>query len=245
MKKWNYSPLQIAVHIGAWLPLAWLVWAYNAHRLTINPIQDALQRTGRYALVLLVLCLACTPVKNVTGWKGVLKVRKTLGLYSFLYALIHVLILTGWDYQFHFGFLIADFSGKLYIWMGVIAWLILLALTITAFRWFVRHMGKNWKRLHRLVYPAGLLVVLHYALAKKGDLFRLQGDIRQPLYYGLVVLALLALRLPPVVQIIKRLRAGLSRRFSRFTSFARRGIQTWMARGRHANRAGSGAPRSP
>ena len=245
MKKWNLTPLQIAVHIGAWIPLAWLVWAYNAHRLTVNPSQEALQRTGRYALVLLVLCLACTPLKTVFGWKGVMKVRRALGLYSFLYALIHVLILSGWDYQFHFAFLFADFSGKSYIWVGVAAWLILLALAATAFRWSVKLLGKNWKRLHQLIYPAGLLAVLHYAWAKKGDIFRLQGDIRQPLYYGLLVILLLVLRIPPIARGIKKLRASLSNRFSRFGLIIRHELHTWLARSRRANRAGSGAPRSP
>jgi methionine sulfoxide reductase heme-binding subunit len=245
MKKWNLTPLQIAVHIGAWIPLAWLVWAYNAHRLTVNPIQDTLQRTGRYALVLLVLCLACTPLNTVFGWKGVIKVRRALGLYSFLYAMIHVLILSGWDYQFHFAFLYADFSGKLYIWAGVATWLILLALAATAPRWAMKLLGKNWKRLHRLVYLAGLLVILHYAWAKKGDLFRLQGDIRQPLYYGLLVILLLALRIPSIARGIKKLRTRLSYRFSRFVPSLRHELRSWLERGRRANRAGSSAPRSP
>lgn len=210
MNRLRFTPLQIAVHIGAWIPLAWLVWAYYAHRLTVNPIQNAMQRTGRYALVLLVLCLACTPLNTVFGWRGVMKVRRALGLYAFLYAAIHVLILSGLDYQFNFKFLYADFRGKLYVWVGVAAFLILLALAGTSFLWTKKRLGKNWKRLHRLVYLAGLLVVLHYAWAKKGDLFHLQGDIQQPLFYGLLVILLLALRIPPISRGIKKLRASLS-----------------------------------
>ena len=122
MKKLRFTPLQIAVHIGAWIPLVWLVWAYTTHRLTVNPIQDAMQRTGKYALVLLVLCLACTPLNTLLGWQGVIKVRRALGLYAFLYAAIHFLILSGLDYQFNFVFLYADFRGKLYVWVGVAAW---------------------------------------------------------------------------------------------------------------------------
>ncbi len=212
MQKLKLTPLQLAVHIGAWIPLSWLVWAYNAHRLTVNPIQDATQRTGRYALALLVLCLACTPLNTVLGWHGVIRVKRALGIYSFLYAVIHVLLLIGLDYQFNFILLFADFRGKVHVWVGVAVFLILLALAVTAFRWPMKHMGKNWKRLHRLIYPAGLLAVLHYALAKKGDLFHLRGDIRQPLFYGLVVVLLLVLRIPPVARGIKRLRASLSGR---------------------------------
>jgi sulfoxide reductase heme-binding subunit YedZ len=207
MNKLRFTPLQIAVHAGAWIPLAWLVWAYTNHRLTVNPIQDAMQRTGKYALVLLVLCLVCTPLNTLFGWKGVIKVRRPLGLYAFLYAAVHFLILSGLDYQFNFVFLFADLRGKVYVWAGVAAGLILLALAATSFQWTKKRLGKNWKRLHRLIYLAGLLVILHYAWAKKGDLFRLQGDIQQPLYFGLLVILLLALRIPPIAHGIKKLRA--------------------------------------
>jgi methionine sulfoxide reductase heme-binding subunit len=251
MKKLNFTPLQIAVHIGAWVPLAWLVWAYVTHHLTINPIQDATQRTGRYALALLVLCLACTPLNTVLGWRGILRVKRALGMYSFLYALIHVLILSGLDYSFNFIYLYSDFRSKVYIWAGLAAFLILLALAVTAFRWAMKLLGKNWKRLHRLVYAAGVLVVLHYAWAKKGDLFRLQGDIRQPLLYGLLVILLLGLRIPPVARRVKRLRIYLVRRFSRYgfgsklTRFRLAHARFRLAHARRTNRAESSAPQSP
>jgi sulfoxide reductase heme-binding subunit YedZ len=239
MKKWEFSPLQIAVHIGAWIPLAWLVWAYHAHRLTVNPIQNATQRTGKYALVLLILCLACTPLNTLFGWREVIRVRRALGLYSFLYAALHVLILSGLDYQFNFRLLFADLRGKSYVWVGLAAWLILLALTVTAFRWAMKRLGRNWKRLHRLIYPAGLLVVLHYAWAKKGDLFHLRGDIKQPLYFGLLVILLLVLRIPPITRGVKRLRAGLSHSFKNFVQHTR------FTRGRCVIRVVSNEPRWP
>jgi sulfoxide reductase heme-binding subunit YedZ len=210
MQKWKLTPLRIAVHAGAWIPLAWLVWAYANHRLTVNPIQEAMQRTGKYALVLLVLSLACTPLNTLLGWRQVIKVRRALGLYAFFYAALHFLILSGWDYHFNFTLLWADLRGKLYIWVGVAAGLILLVLAATSFRTLQKRLGKNWGRLHRLIYLAGGLVILHYAWAKKGDLFHLRGDIRQPLFFGLLVILLLVLRIPPIAQGIKRLRAGLS-----------------------------------
>jgi sulfoxide reductase heme-binding subunit YedZ len=204
------SPLRIAVHTGAWIPLIWLVWAYTHYQLTVNPIQAAMQYTGKVALVLLVLCLACTPLHTLLGWEQVIKVRRALGLYAFLYAAIHFFILTGLDYQFNFIFLLADFRGKLYIWVGLAAGLILLALAATSFRWTMKRLGKNWKRLHRLIYIAGPLAVLHYAWAKKGDLFHLRGDIQQPLFFGLLVILLLGLRIPTIGHGIKKLRTRLS-----------------------------------
>jgi sulfoxide reductase heme-binding subunit YedZ len=240
MQKLKFTPLQIAVHVGSWLPLVWLAWAYHNHRLTVNPIATATNLSGIYALVLLVLCLACTPLNNVFGWKEAVKARRALGLYAFMYATIHVYIVSGLDYQFNFNFLYADFRGKLYIWVGLAAYLILLALAVTAFQVAIRYLGKNWKRLHRLIYPASLLVILHFAWAKKGDLFRLRGDIIQPLFYGLVVVALLLLRIPPIARGTKRFRRDLSRRISWMIH------RTGPTRGKHATtRAESDVPHSP
>ncbi len=239
MKIGKYTPLQIAVHVGSWIPLAWLVLAYYTHHLTVNPVQHATQLSGIYALVLLVLCLACTPLNNVFGWKEPVKVRRALGLYAFLYATIHVLILVGLDYQFNFNFLYADFRGKQYIWVGLAAYIILLALALTAFQGAMKMLGKNWKRLHRLIYLASLLVILHFAWAKKGDLFRLRGDISQPLFYGLVIVALLLLRIPPIARGTKRVRNELSRRI-RWMIF-----RNGPSRNKPATPAGSDAPHSP
>lgn len=227
MRKPKLTPLQIAVHIGAWIPLAWLVWAYFTHQLSANPIKDAMQRTGRYALVLLVLSLACTPLNILLGWRAVIRLRRLLGLYAFLYAAIHFFILIGLDYQFNIRLLFGDLRSKVYIWAGVAAWLILLTLAATSSRWAVKRLGNRWNRLHRLVYLAGLLVILHTAWAKKGDLFRLRGDIQQPLFFGLLMLLLLVLRFPPVSLGIKRLRAFLSRRFGRG------GLPSWLAGDKH------------
>lgn len=239
MLKLKFTPLQIAVHIGSWIPLAWLFLAYYTNHLTVNPIETATQLSGIYALVLLVLCLACTPLNNVFGWKEAVKVRRALGLYAFMYATIHVYIVTGLDYRFNFNFLYADFRGKLYIWVGLAAYLILLLLAVTAFQGAMKFLGKNWKRLHRLIYPAALLVILHFAWAKKGDLFRLRGDIAQPLFYGSLVVILLLLRVQPIARGTKRLRGELTRRISWLIH------RNGPKRVKHTTHAESDAPHSP
>ena len=185
-----------------------------------------------------MLCLAVTPINTVIGWRGVVRVKRTLGMYAFMYALIHVLILVGWDYSFNFNYLWGDFSGKSYIWVGLAGFLILTVLAATGFHWAMRWLGKNWKRIHRLVYAAGVLVILHFAWAVKGDIFRLQGNIRQPLTYGLIVILLLGLRIPPLARGIKRLRGNLSRWFRHHDP------RSWMVQFRRSNPAESGAPHS-
>jgi sulfoxide reductase heme-binding subunit YedZ len=198
MKKARYTPLQIIMHLYAWSALARLVFDYFMGNLSVNPIQDLEQRTGRAAVTLLVLSLMCTPLNTLFGWKELLKRRRALGLYTFMYATIHVLIFLDLDYGLSWSLIIQSIVEKPYIIFGVITFLLLTPLAITSFDTWKRRLKKNWKRLHQTVYFIAPLAVLHFALSKKGDIFQLQGDIVRPMIYGLVVLILLILRIPKV-----------------------------------------------
>jgi sulfoxide reductase heme-binding subunit YedZ len=200
MKKqlFRINLLQTVIHLGVWSVLILLAWDYFSGRLSVNPILDLEQRTGRIALTLLVLSLACTPVYILFGWRQVLKSRRSLGLYSFMLAAIHLSIFLFLDYGLSWALILDAFVNKLFILVGAIAFLILLALALTSLDASKSWLGRNWKRLHELVYLAALLVVLHYAWARKGDIFHLQGDILRPFLYGLAVLALLFMRICPV-----------------------------------------------
>ena len=194
----SYTPLQVIMHIYAWSALAHLVFDYFFGNLSVNPIQDLEQRTGRHAITLLVLSLLCTPLNTLFGWKEPLKRRRALGLYSFMYATIHVLIYLDLDYGLAWSLIIQSILEKPYIIFGTLTFLLLTPLAVTSFDTWKRRLKKNWKRLHQTVYFIAPLAVLHFALSKKGDIFQLQGDIVRPLIYGLVVLILLALRIPTV-----------------------------------------------
>jgi sulfoxide reductase heme-binding subunit YedZ len=198
LKRISFTPVQILVHLLAWTLAAWLVWDYFSGNLTVNPIQAATQRLGKYALIFLTLSLASTPVSSVLGFRKVLRASRALGLYSFFFALAHLTMFVGVDYHFNLGLLFTDIASKKYVWMGAATFLILSALAITSTKGWMRRLGRNWKRLHRLVYLAGILDILHYAWVKKGNLFSLQGDIQQPLAFGILILILLLLRLPPI-----------------------------------------------
>jgi len=198
MKKLRYTPLQIIMHVYAWSALAHLVFDFFMGNLSVNPIQDLEQRTGRAAITLLVLSLMCTPLNTLFGWKELLKRRRALGLYSFMYASIHVLIFLDLDYGLAWSVIIQTIFEKPYIIFGLITFLMLTPLAITSFDIWKRRLKKNWKRLHQTVYLIAPLAVLHFAISKKGDIFQLQGDIIRPLIYGLVVLILLILRIPRI-----------------------------------------------
>ncbi len=211
----SFAPFHLAVHLCAWLPLALLIADARAGNLSVNPIQDATQRMGRAAILLLMAALSVSPVKMVTGIRSLQKLARPLGLYAFFYALIHLFIYVGVDYGFDPSLLLPDLANKPYIYIGIAAFLILSALALTSFRWWMKRLGKRWKQLHRLVYGAGLLVVVHYALAVKGDLLHLRGNIGWPVFYGVLVLFLLGVRVPPVRRRIISTREHLRQLFAK------------------------------
>ena len=194
----RYTPLQIAVHVYAWSALIHILFDLVTGNVSANPIQELEQRTGRHAITLLVLSLACTPLNTLFKWPELIKRRRTLGLYAFLYATIHVLIFVNLDYGLAWSLIIQTVFEKPYIVVGMIAFLLLVPLAFTSFNIWKMRLKKNWKRLHQLIYLIAPLVVLHYAWSKKGDFFALQGEIVRPLIYGLIVVILLAFRIPQV-----------------------------------------------
>jgi len=194
----RYTPLQIAMHVYAWSVLVLLVFDFFTGNLSANPIQELEQRTGRHAITLLVLSLACTPFNTLLKWPELLKRRRALGLYSFMYATIHVLIYLDLDYGLAWSFILRDVIEKPRLIVGAIAFLMLIPLAWTSFDIWKKRLGRNWKRLHQTVYILTPIVVLHYAWSKKGDLFALQGEIIRPLIYGLIVVLFLVLRIPRV-----------------------------------------------
>lgn len=201
----SYGVVRAGMHLGALTPLAVLIFRFLRSDLTANPIQAATQATGDAALWLLTLSLACTPLYMLIRKSIVNRLRRPLGLYAFFYAALHVLLFTGIDYAFNLRQLADTFFEKRFLWVGAPAFIILLALAVTSFTYWIKRLGRTWKSLHRLVYLAALLAVAHNAWAVKGNLSTLQGDILQPFAFGILVVLLLAARLPGV-------RAALARR---------------------------------
>ena len=199
--------LRVLVHIGAWVPLAWLATQYLQGAFLVDPIREMTTYTGKTALILLMLSLACTPLSTVTGLKQVVRVRRALGLYSLLYASVHFAIFVGLDYGFDLGLLREAIFEQRYVIVGFSAGLILLLLGITSTRGWQKRLRRNWKRLHRLVYLAGILAVAHFLWLVK--------DPQEPLRYAALLAGLLVLRLPPVRRAVSTLRRRLASRRKR------------------------------
>ena len=190
--------LRIGVHLIGSLSLIMLIYKWQTTGLTFNPIQFIEQYFGRAAINMLVLSLALTPVVTLTGWRKLTKHGRALGLYTFFYFSLHFLTFAVLDYGLNLREIFELMIEKPFIILGTAAGLILLALATTSFKYWMKRLGKKWKKLHRLVYLVGALAVLHNALALKGSLTTLSGDIVRPLVLAAVITFLLILRIPPV-----------------------------------------------
>jgi sulfoxide reductase heme-binding subunit YedZ len=204
MRKLKADWLQILVHVAALLPLAWLIWAYWQGLFIIDPVLEITTRTGRMALILLILSLACTPIRTIFGFKQVQRLRRPLGLYAFMYAGLHFLTFVGLDYGFDLDLIGQAIFDQRYVLVGFAAGLLLLLLAITSTRGWQKRLGKNWKRLHRLAYLAGILAIVHFMWLVK--------DIREPLRYGVVLALLLVVRIPVVRKVLSNARHRLKTR---------------------------------
>ena len=202
MARFRFSPLQIVAHLGGWFPAAWLLFDFFTDGLTFNPIQYITLRTGKAALVLLLLSLACTPLNSLFGFRQAIKLRRPLGVYAGLYAVAHFLIFVGLDFGFDLELIYGGIFEKPFALVGFSALLLLLPLLLTSTKGWQKRLGKRWTRMHKLVYLAAPLVIVHY-------LWSVKSDIRQPLAYGAVLAALLVVRIPAAKRVVKRAAALL------------------------------------
>ena len=196
----NYKPWLFLICL---LPLARLVYfAFNGG-LGANPIEFITRSTGTWTLVGLMLTLAVTPVRRLTGRNELIRYRRMLGVFAFFYASLHFTTYIWLDQFFDPASILKDIYKRPFITIGFAAFLLLLPLAITSTNAMMRRLGRRWQQLHRLVYLIGFLGVLHYWwLVKK--------DLTQPLIYGLVLLVLLSLRLPFVASGLSSLRHRLT-----------------------------------
>jgi methionine sulfoxide reductase heme-binding subunit len=193
MKKRPLSPQQIwlhrLIHLLVWLPLLWLLWGYWQNSLGFNPIHTITLRTGKGALVLLLLSLACTPLNILFGWSWVFPVRRLLGLYAFLYAAIHFLIFIGLDYGFDLTLVADALWTNQYTQVGLVAFIILIPLALSSTHHSIAWMGyRRWKLLHRLSYLAAILAIVHYAML-------VRQHYTQPIIFAVILTVLFGIRL--------------------------------------------------
>jgi sulfoxide reductase heme-binding subunit YedZ len=171
------------------LPAVWLLGAAFTGQLGANPTEALIRQLGEWGLRFLLLTLAATPVNRFFKWRLLLRHRRMIGLFAFFYAVLHFCAFIWFDHFFDWGELLKDILKRPFITLGMAAWLLLLPLAITSGRWAVRHMGyRHWVNLHRLIYPAAVLVIVHFFMLVKADL-------REPIIYAALLFLLLVTRL--------------------------------------------------
>jgi methionine sulfoxide reductase heme-binding subunit len=176
------------VFVIALLPAAMLVRGMLTESLGVNPAETIQLQTGRWALKFLLLSLAITPVRRITGWNIVIQYRRMLGLFAFFYASLHFLSYWAFDLGFAFAAMIGDVLKRPFITLGFAAFLLLVPLAITSTKGWIRRLGRKWTLLHRLVYAAAICAVIHFAWKVKV----FTGD---PVLYAVILTLLLGFRL--------------------------------------------------
>lgn len=169
------------------IPLLWLLIDIAFNNLGANPVQALHIRLGDWSLRFLCLTLAVTPIQIITRWRGLSDYRKMLGLYAFFYGTLHVLAYLLIDHGLEWDMISIDIIESPYIWIGLVAYIIVLLLALTSSKWAKKQMGKNWKRLHRLIYIAAIAAVMHY-------FWQLKGNLAEPFFYSIIAFFLLGFR---------------------------------------------------
>ncbi len=183
--------LKTVIFLLALVPFVLLLVRGWKNELGANPIETVTHITGIWTIRFLVITLAITPLRKLTGQAILIRFRRMLGLFTFFYASMHFLTYIWLDQYFDWPFIIKDIAEHPYIIVGFTTFLILFSLAVTSPRFMVRKMGKNWKKLHRLIYPAAFLASFHF-------LWLVKSDIREPLLYFALFTILMLLRLPSV-----------------------------------------------
>ena len=155
----------------------------------VEPVEFITHGSGDWALYLLCATLAVTPLRRLTGWNWLIRLRRMLGLYTFFYAFLHFLTFFWFDHGFDLGAMWRDVLKRPFITVGFIAFVLLVPLAATSSNRMIKRLGRNWARLHRLIYPIAALAILHYWWMKAG-----KHNFEQPIIWGGVVAVLLGLR---------------------------------------------------
>lgn len=182
------SKLKISVFIASLIPAIWLTYALFTDRLGANPIEAITRESGLWALRFLWLTLLITPLRWLTNWNGLIKLRRMLGLYVFFYAILHMLLYLWLDQFFDIGDIVKDIIKRPFITIGFFTFTALIPLAFTSNNAMVKRLGgKRWKKLHKLTYFIAIASSVHFYMLVK-------QDKTEPLFYITILVLLLGVR---------------------------------------------------
>ena len=180
---------KLVIFVNSLVPLVLMLWDWYHKRVGANPLEFVTRTTGMLTLIFLLISLAVTPIRKITGANWLVKFRRMLGLYAFFYGFLHLLTYLWFDRGFHLKGVPADIVKRPFITIGMTAFFLMVPLAITSTNKMVKRLGgKRWNRLHKLVYFAGAAGVLHYWMLVK-------SDKSLPLTFAFILALLLGYRL--------------------------------------------------
>ncbi|HEY8203261.1 MAG TPA: protein-methionine-sulfoxide reductase heme-binding subunit MsrQ [Pyrinomonadaceae bacterium] len=179
---------KLVLFVNGLVPLALLLWDVVRKQVGANPLEFVTRTTGMLTLVFLFLTLAVSPLRRILGLNWLIKFRRMLGLFAFFYGSLHLLTYISFDRFFRLTTIPGDIATRRFIAVGMAAFFLMLPLAITSTDAMIKRVGgKRWARLHRVVYAAGILGVLHYYMLVK-------SDVRLPLTFAFLLAVLLGFR---------------------------------------------------
>lgn len=164
-------------------------------RLGSNPVEALVRQSGDWGLRFLLITLSISPLRKLTGQSSWLRLRRMLGLYTFFYASLHVSLYIGLDKFLYWDEIVEDIFERPFITIGLLSFLLLIPLAVTSTQKMIRSLGKNWLRLHRMIYLISITAVLHFYMMVK-------ADTQEPWIYILILVFLLAFRLPQLRKVL-------------------------------------------
>ncbi|HSH72834.1 MAG TPA: protein-methionine-sulfoxide reductase heme-binding subunit MsrQ [Methylophilaceae bacterium] len=186
--KQQIARIKAGLFIAALIPLARLVWLGVHDALTANPVEFVERSTGTWALAILLITLAMTPIKLLTGVAWQIQFRRMMGLFMFFYACLHFITYVWLDHWFAWVDIAKDIAKHPYVLVGFSAFILSIPLAVTSNKAMMQRLRERWKKLHQLVYVIAILGVVHFWwLVKK--------DIREPLIYAVILAVLLGIRI--------------------------------------------------
>ena len=179
---------KVVVFLLALAPAGWLAWRTVHDALGVKPVEELELTTGIWAYRFLLLSLAITPLRRLSGWNTVIRFRRMLGLFAFAYATAHLLIYVVVDQGLAVRYILQDVAKRRFITAGMVAFILLVPLAITSTKGWIRRLGRRWQALHRLVYVSAAAAALHFV-------WKVKVPIGEPVYYAGLLAILLAVRL--------------------------------------------------
>lgn len=179
-----FKPIVFLLLLSPALYLGWGLWQ---DELGANPLEAIIRGLGDWGLRILLLTLAISPLRRLTGWGQALRLRRMIGLYAYFYTILHLLGYLWFDQFFDWPEIWNDIIQRPFITVGMLSVILLTPLTLTSTQGIMRKMGKNWKRLHWLIYPIAILAIIHF-------FWMVKLDITEPTLYAVVLAILLGER---------------------------------------------------